>query len=93
MGLACLAFTGIMVIWRPAFNDFTVWLLLWLACPGTMCIAGLVLWAYRKQDVDEPGVRAQRIQCWVAIALATVAAAVVYLLVVRAQRVPAGLPQ
>ena len=92
MGLACCAAAGVMIFWRPAFNDVMVWLLLWLGCPGTMCAAGLVLWSHRKDSSSDPAVGAQRLQCVVAIALAIGAAAIVYALVIRADRVPAGLP-
>lgn len=91
MGLATLIAAVVMVIHRPAFTDLMVWLVLWLGSPGTMCIAGLVIWSYRKEKKPDPGLSAQRMQCKVAIALALAAAAIVYLLVIKAQRVPAGL--
>lgn len=92
MGLACLGVALTMLIWRPAFTDFWVWFVLWLGAPGTMCIAGLVLWSYRKDEVDEPGIAAQRTQCKVAIFLAIAAAAIVYLLIIRSEKLPGGLP-
>ena len=91
MGVACLTTAMVMLLWRRAFTDLTVWLVLWLGAPGTMCLAGLVLWAYRKRDPDESGVAAQRVQCKIAIALAAGAAAVVYALIIGAQQIPAGL--
>jgi hypothetical protein len=91
MGIACLALATTMAVWRPAFTDFYIWLILWLGSPGTMCIAGLVLWSYRKDPHDEPGIAAQRIQCKVAIALAIAAAAIVYVLIIRSDKLPAGL--
>lgn len=90
MGMATLGVAMVMLLWRPAFTDLNVWLVLWLGAPGTMCVAGLVLWAYRKRDADEPGVTPQRIQCKVAIAFALAATAIVYALVMGAQRVLVG---
>ncbi len=63
MGLACLATALLMLLWRPALADLTVWIVLWLGSPGSICLAGMVLWAYRKRDAGEPGVAAQRVQC------------------------------
>lgn len=40
-----------------------------------MTLGFLVLWGYRKSGHDDPGVCAQRTQCWVAIGLAAAALA------------------
>ncbi len=81
-----------MLFWRPAFTDWSVPFVLWLGAPGTMCIAGLVLWSYRKDKSGDRGIAARRLQCKVAIGLAIVAAAIVYYLIINAQQVPPGLP-
>ena len=90
MGLATIGVAGIMLLWRGAFTDGLVWLVLWLGAPGTMCLAGMTLWAHRKLDASEPGVGPQRLQCKVAIVLALGAAAIVYALVIGAQPIAAG---
>ncbi len=91
MGLACLIVATTMFLWRPAFTDFWIWFVLWLGAPGTMCIAGLVLWSYRKDDHDEPGILAQRVQCKAAIAMAIVASAIVYALIIGSEKLLDGL--
>ena len=92
MGVACFAASLTMLIYRPAFTDFNIWFVLWLGSPGTMCLAGVVLWSHRKDMSGEPAVAAQRLQCKVAIALAIVAAAIVYALIFRSDKFPDGLP-
>ncbi len=82
IGLAVFVLSLVMVVYRPAFTDLTVTLVLYFGSPGSMCLAGLVLWAYRKEDRDDPGVAGQRKQAWIAIGLAIAAAAMVYLLVI-----------
>ena len=82
IGLAALALSVVMVVYRPVFTDLTVTLVLYFGSPGSLCLAGLVFWAYRKEDRADPGVSAQRKQAQVAIVLSLVAAAIVYLLVI-----------
>lgn len=82
IGLLSLLLAGTMVLHRPVFTDWTVTLVLYFGSPGAMCLAGLVLWALRKEDFDDGGVAAQRLQAKVAIALALFAAAIVYLLII-----------
>lgn len=91
LGLACFVASIVMVVWRAAFTDTMVFLLLWIGAPGTMWLAGMVLWANRKMSASESGISAQRLQCKVAIGLAVAAAAIVYALVFNAQEVPGGL--
>lgn len=93
ISLAALAVAATMVVYRPAFTDWTVTLVLYFGSPGAMCFAGLILWAYRKEDSTDAGVAAQRLQAKVAIAIALLAAAIVYLLIIYAEKVafrPAG---
>jgi len=94
IGLAALALSLAMVLYRPAFTDLTVTLVLYFGAPGSLCLAGLVLWAYRREDRADPGVAAQRKQAGVAIVLALVAAALVYLLVIFSHKLEpvAGSP-
>ena len=87
LGLACLSLSLAMVFWRPAFHDVTVLINMWFACPGTICMAGLVLWAHRKDNSGDSGIAARRIQSKVAIGLALTAAAIVYALVIGAHRI------
>ena len=87
LGMGCLLLSAAMVIWRPAFNDVTLVVSLYFGCPGTICLAGLVLWSFRKDSTEDPGTKAQRMQCKVAIGLALTAAAIIYALVIRAEQV------
>lgn len=87
MGLAVLALSAAMVVYRPVFTDLTVLLVLYFGSPGSLCLAGLVLWAYRKEEGSDPGIAAQRKQAKVAIGLALVAAAIVYLLVIFSHKI------
>ena len=82
IGLAAFGLSVVMVVYRPAFTDLTVTLVLYFGAPGSLCLAGLVLWAYRKEDRADSGIAAQRKQARVAIGLAVAAAAIVYLLVI-----------
>ncbi len=87
LGLACLSLSLVMVLWRPAFHDVTVLINMWFACPGTICMAGLVLWAHRKDTSGDSGVAARRMQSKVAIGLALTAAAIIYALVIGADQI------
>ena len=87
IGLATALLAAAMLVHRPLFSDLAVTLVLWFGSPGAMCLAGLVLWSHRKADSADPGVAAQRLQAKVAIALAIAAAAIVYALVLGADRV------
>jgi hypothetical protein len=86
MGLATLALSMAMLLYRPAFTDGTVTFVLYFGSPGALCLAGLVLWAHRKDDRAEPGVSAQRLQAKIAIVFALLAAAIVYLLIINSQK-------
>ena len=84
IGLASLVAAMAMVVYRPAFTDLSVVLVLWFATPGALCLGGLVLWAYRREDGTDPGVRSQRVQSIIGMCMALVAAAIVYLLIIFA---------
>ena len=86
IGLASLALSVAMVVYRPAFTDLTVTLVLYFGAPGSLCFAGLVLWGYRKEDRADSGITAQRKQAQVAVVLSLVAAAVAYLLIIFSQK-------
>ncbi len=77
MGLATLALSTAMLLYRPAFTDGTVTFVLYFGSPGALCLAGLVLWAHRKDDRDDPGVSAQRLQAKITVILALLAAGIV----------------
>lgn len=92
MGLGSLVAAVTMLFWRESFTDFHIWLVLWLGAPGTMCLAGLVLWSHRHEHMPEPAVVAQRLQCKVAIGLALVAVVIVYALIFGAQELDPDAP-
>ncbi len=81
LGVASLGLAAAMLIHPPVANGVTFVLVLYFGSPGALCLAGMVLWAYRKDASNEPGIVAQRRQAKVAIVLAIVAAAIVYLIV------------
>ncbi len=87
IGLASLFIAGVMLGHRAMFGDLGVTLVLYFGSPGALCLGGLVLWAYRKEDSSDPGVLAQRLQAKVAIILALVAAAVVYALIIASDKI------
>ena len=92
IALASLLVALAMVLHRPLFTDVTVTLVLYFGSPAAMCFAGLVLWAYRKEPTTDPGIRAQRVQAKVAIAVAVLAASIVYLLIFRSQKLEPIVP-
>ena len=87
IGLGSLLIAVSMIVHRPTFTDLTVTLVLYFGSPGALCFAGLVLWAHRKDDASDPGLQAQRLQAKIAIGMAVVAAAIVYILVIGADRI------
>jgi len=82
IGLATLALALGMLVFRPAFTDFSVVLVLYFGAPGALCFALMTLWAYRKEPDTDPGLQARRLQCKVTIAMALIAAAIVYGLII-----------
>ncbi len=87
IGLASFVIAAAMLGYRPMFTDVTVTLVLYAGSPGALCLAGLVLWAYRKDGSSDPGISAQRLQAKVAIALASLAIVIVYALVIAAEEI------
>ena len=85
IGLATLGIAVTMLVYRPALTDLTLTLVLYFGAPGAMCLGGLVLWAHRKDDDPDLGLKARRLQSKVGIALAIVAAAIVYGLIMAAE--------
>jgi len=86
IGLAALVVAVAMLVYRPAMTDLGIWFVLWLSAPLSMCLAGLTLWAFRKDVSDDRAVAAQRLQAKVAIGLAVVAVTVVYLLIIYSEK-------
>lgn len=86
ISLASLVVAVSMLIYRPAFTDLNVTLVLYFGAPGALCLAGLVLYANRDFDSADHGLEAQRVQAKVAIAMAILAAAIVYTLIIRSQK-------
>ncbi len=82
VGLASLMVALAMPLYRPAFSDFSVVAVLYFGSPGALCFAFLTLWAYRKEPDTDPGLQARRLQCRVTIAMAVIAAAIVYGLII-----------
>ncbi len=87
IAVVSLVLAVVMAVYRPAFTDLTVLSVTYFGTPGALCLAILLLWAYRKERGDDPGVSAQRLQAKVAIGMAVLAAALVYLLVIFASPV------
>lgn len=86
-GLATLTLASAMVVHRPWMTDLMLTLVLYFGSPGTLCLGGLVLWAYRKEPAADPGVSAQRLQAKVGIFMALLATGIGYALVIMADRV------
>ena len=87
IGLASLLVALVMLIYRPAFTDFSVVSVLYFGAPGALCFALLTLWAFRKEPDTDPGLQARRLQCKVAIAMALIASAIVYALVIFSTKI------
>ncbi len=85
IALASLLIATAMLIYRPAMTDIAITMVLYFGAPGALCFAGIVLWANRDDDSPEAGIVAQRVQARAAIAMALVAAAIVYGLVIGAE--------
>ena len=85
IGLVTFLLAAGMVVHRPMMTDLAVTVVLWLGSPGSMCLAGLVLWAYRKEPGD-PAIHGQRVQAKVAIVMSILAAALVYILIIYSQK-------
>ena len=83
LGLITLLLAAAMVLYRPALTDWTVTLVLYFGAPGSICFAGLTLWAHRTEDAVDSGIAARRAQAKVAIVLSVIAAALVYTLIIR----------
>ena len=83
LGLASLLTSLVMVFYRPAFNDVVLLVHMYFACPLSLTLGGLVLWATRKEKSQHAPAR---LQATVGITLALVAAAMVYCLVALAER-------
>lgn len=84
LGLASLMTSLAMVIYRPIFNDLVLLLEMYFACPLSLTFGGLVLWMTRKEKSQYA---AAQLQAKVGIALALVAAAIVYILVASATQI------
>ena len=87
ISLFTLLLAATMWLYRPTFTDITVVLVLYFGSPGSLCLGGLVLWAYRKEDSSHPGIAAQRTQSLAAIVMALIAAAIVYLLIILSEKI------
>lgn len=85
IGLISLLIATTMWLYRPAFTDLGIALVLYFGAPGSMCLGGMVLWAHRKEDSASAGVAAQRLQARVGIILALIAIVIVYALVICAK--------
>ncbi len=86
IGLGSFVVAAAMLLYRPAMTDLTIPLVLYFGSPGSICFAGLVLWAHRKDDSPEPAVLSQRLQAKAAIGLAVFAAAIVYALIIGSHK-------
>jgi len=80
LSVAALAMSIAMLVRRAWFTD--VWLTVTLyTAILSLTLAGLTLWALRKEPPTGPGVAGRRRQCQVGIALSLLAIAIVYALV------------
>ncbi len=80
LGVAALVLSLAMVVHRAWFTD--VWLTVALyTAVLSLTLAGVPLWALRKEPPAEPGVAARRRQCKVGIGLSVAAILIVYALV------------
>ena len=81
LGLVTFALALAMLIHPPVATAVTFVLVLYFGAPGAMCLAGMVLWAHRKEASNGSEVAGQRLQAKVAIVLALAGAAIVYVIV------------
>ena len=75
--LAATLMAGVMLFRRSFFSPG------WLAATVytailSLTLAGVALWALRKEVSTEPGVRQQRSQCYAGIGLSVIAIGIVY---------------
>ena len=87
ISLSALGLAVGMAVYRPLFTDIAIVAVLYFGSPGAMCLAGLVLWAHRKENSADPGRANQRLQSKVAMGLSLVAAAIVYWLIIASQKI------
>lgn len=87
LGLVSFVLAAAMLLYRPAMTDLGILLILYFGAPGSLCLAGLVLWAHRADTDGDPGIAAQRLQSKVAIVLSLAAAAIVYGLIIASQKI------
>ncbi|MCC7294093.1 MAG: hypothetical protein IT449_18685 [Phycisphaerales bacterium] len=80
LGVLCLLLSGLMLMYPPAMTQGSLILVLEFLAPGSLCLAGLVLWAHRKDENPEAAVVAQRLQAKTAIVLTLLACAIVYVI-------------
>lgn len=80
LGVLCLLLSGLMLVYPPAMTQGSLILVLEFLAPGSLCLAGLVLWAHRKDESPEAAVAAQRLQAKTAIVLTLLACAIVYVI-------------
>jgi sulfur carrier protein len=86
IALASVGLSVAMLVYRPAMTDIAIVAVLYFGAPGSICLGGLVLWAYRHETAPEPGVMAQRVQAKVGVALAIIAATIVYGLIIFSEK-------
>lgn len=87
ISLCTLLLSLTMWLHRPTFTDVTLVLVLYFGSPGALCLAGMILWVYRKEASPDAGIVAQRTQSVTAIIMALIAAAIVYLLVIFSEKI------
>ncbi len=83
LGSASLIMSLAMVLYRPAFDDVLILIDMYFACPLSLTFGGLVLWATRREKSQHDPAR---LQAKIGIALALLAAAIVYILVASAEQ-------
>ena len=82
LGVAALMLSLLMAFRRTWFTDTWIVVALYTAI-FSLTLAGMTLWALRKEPPDGPGVTARRQQCKAGLGLSLAAIVVVYALVGR----------
>ena len=80
LAMAALIMSVAMVLHRAWFTDVWLTVALYTAILS-LTLAGMTLWALRKEPATGPGVAGRRRQCQVGIGLSLAAIAIVYALV------------
>lgn len=76
-GLAAMIMAGVMLFRRSFFSPGWLAITVYTAILS-LTLAGIAIWALRKETITEPGVRQQRSQCYAGLGLSVIAIGIVY---------------